>query len=89
MWETVLANLRETVTRPSYETWLKNTKCIGIERETIFVEAPNSFIAEMLEQRMYSLISSSLRDIMDKDLEVEFVVLVSEESPNGTLQPMQ
>lgn len=74
------------MTRPSYETWLKDTKCIGINGDTIFIETPNGFVAETLEQRMYSLISSELREILDREIEIEFVVLTPKESsePSST-----
>ena len=76
----MLEQLKQTVTRPSYETWLKDTRCIGIDGATIFIEAPNPFVAELLETRMYSLISSELRDVLGQDIEIEFVVLVPGES---------
>ena len=72
------------MTRPSYETWLRDTRCIGINGDTIFIETPNGFVAETLEQRMYSLISSELREILGQEIEIEFVV--PEESPNGPVQ---
>ena len=57
-----------------------------MDEERIYISAPNNFVAEMLESRMYSLISSELGDIVDQDIEIEFVVLTPEESsePSST-----
>ena len=84
MWDTVLEQLKEIVTRPSFETWLKDTQCITLGEGRIYISAPNNFVAEMLETRMYSLVSSELRDILGQDIEIEFVVLV----PDGSLTEM-
>ena len=83
MWDTVLEQLKEIVTRPSFETWLKDTLCIGMNRETVFIEAPNTFVAEMLEDRMYTLIRSTVQDVLGYEVDVDFVVLANEISPNG------
>ncbi len=40
----------------------------------------------MIETRMYSLISSTLYDHLGYETEIEFVVLMPEESPNGAIQ---
>jgi chromosomal replication initiator protein len=63
------------VTRPSYETWLKDTKCLGRNESVVFIQVPNAYVAEALETRMYSLITSSLRDVTGQSVEAEFVVL--------------
>ena len=38
------------------------------------IGAPNAFVAEMLEQRMYSLISRSIESVIGREIEIEFVV---------------
>ena len=46
--------------------------------------APNSFVADMLENRMYSLIAIAARQVIkNEDIDIEFVVVEAEESPNG------
>lgn len=74
VWETALGQLEVQVTRPSYETWLKNT--VGIEHSDgeFVVGTPNAFVAEMLEQRMYSLISQAMERITSEPVDVRFQV---------------
>ena len=81
-WERALEGLQSIVTRPSFETWLKDTECVALEQKTIIIGVPNTFVAEMLQQRMYSLIYSSLRDVLGYEVEAEFVIVVAEESSN-------
>ena len=75
MWQAVLGDLQLRVTAPSYETWLRDTTGIHYSDGVFVVGAPNTFVAEMLEQRMYSLISDAVGRIVSKDVEVRFEVV--------------
>ena len=68
------------MTRPSYETWLRDTELIALKGNSAIVTAPNTFVAEMLGQRMCSLmIQAAARVLNNEDIELEFVVLATEE----------
>ena len=79
LWDAVLGELQMHVTRPSYETWLKNTVGITIHEGELIVGTPSVFVAEMLEQRMYSLISQTAERVFKAPVEVRFQVLTSHE----------
>ena len=83
VWEAVLGELQLQVTRPSYETWLSGTVGIAHNDGEFVVGAPNTFVAEMLEQRMYLLISQALERVVQRDVDVSFQVLPQEPSANG------
>ncbi len=92
VWEAVLGELQIQVTRPSYETWLKDTIGIAKERGEFIVGTPNAFVAEMLEQRMYSLISQAMERVTNSRSEVRFQVLPVDSAPseyNDSLAPRQ
>ena len=73
-WEAVLGQLQLQVTRPSYETWLSGTVGLSYLDGEFVVGTPNPFVAEMLEQRMYSLISQALEGVVDDTVELRFQV---------------
>ena len=75
VWQAVLGDLQLRVTRPSYETWLRDTAGISYQDGEFVVGTPNTFVAEMLEQRMYSLISDAVRRIVARDVDVRFEVV--------------
>ena len=75
VWEAVLGELQIQVTRPSYETWLKDTVGVAQDNGEFVVGTPNAFVAEMLEQRMYSLISLAMERVTKRRSEVRFLVL--------------
>ena len=74
IWDDALGQLQLHVTRPNFETWLKRT--IGLETGDgyFIVGTPNTFVAEMLEQRMYSLLSRTLESIVKQEVNVRFTV---------------
>jgi chromosomal replication initiator protein len=84
VWEAVLGELQLQVTRPSYQTWLKNTVGISFSDGTLEVGTPSAFVAETLEQRMYSLISQAAERVAHTPIEVRFRVLGS---PPGQAAP--
>ncbi len=64
-----------------------DTKLIAKEGNTLYVAAPNPFAAEMIEQRMYSLIALAAQQVLkNEDIEIEIVVVEAEESPSGAVQ---
>jgi chromosomal replication initiator protein len=71
----VLGDLQLRVTRPSYETWLKDTVGVSSSTEEFVVGAPNAFVAEMLDQRMYSLICGALERVGEGEIDVRFEVV--------------
>ena len=75
VWETTLGHLQLQVTRPSYQTWLKDTVGLAYHDGQFVVGAPNTFVAEMLEQRMYSLISQAMERVTSDPVDVRFQVL--------------
>ncbi len=73
-WEAVLGELQLQVTRPTYTTWLKDTKCINFTADVATISVANSFVKEMLHDRMYSLISQAVERIKPGIKEVLFEV---------------
>ena len=78
IWSAVLGELQLQVTRPSYETWLKGTVGIAQLDGEFVVGTPNAFVAEMLEQRMYSLISQTVERITKGTPDIRFQVFLDE-----------
>ena len=83
LWQAVLGDLQVQITRPSYETWLKDTVGLTQDDGEIMVGTPSAFVSEMLEQRMYSLISDSVERVLQRTARVRFKVMPSEDMPPG------
>lgn len=83
LWQAVLGELQLHVTRPSYETWLKGTAGLDISDDALVIGTPNPFVAEMLEQRMYSLISRTLDHVSGRPMDVKFTVMETVSLPGS------
>ena len=88
VWERVLDDLQIQVTRPTFETWLKQTAGVAVSDDAFVVGAPNAFVAEMLEQRMSSLIAQAVERQVNRRLDVRIEVgngiAPAAQSANGT-----
>lgn len=78
LWTNVLAIIKEKISKPSFDTWLKNTEAKQIVDDTVIVHVPNEFARDWLEGRYTNLISDTLFEITGAQLSVKFVI------PNNT-----
>ena len=74
LWEAALGQLQLQVTRPNYETWLRDTIGVSLEGSTFTVCVPTDFVAEWLRDRLSDLITKTLSGIVGQPLEVAFRV---------------
>jgi len=74
LWEAALGRLQLQVTRPSFNTWLKDTVGFSIEGNLLTVEVSTTFKAEWLELRMRSLIEAAVSAVGLNPISVAFRV---------------
>jgi chromosomal replication initiator protein len=74
LWEAALGRLQLQVTRPSFNTWLRDTVGLNIEGNFLTVEVSTTFKAEWLELRMHSLIEDAISAVALKPINVAFRV---------------
>jgi chromosomal replication initiator protein len=83
VWDAALGQLQIHVTRPNYETWLKDTRGLRIEEGCFVVGVPTEFVKEMLGTRMRGLVSQTIGGILGSPTEVSFEIFVSANGTNG------
>ena len=88
LWETALGQLELQVTRPNFETWLRETVGLRIEHQRFVVGAPSDFAVVWLESRLNPLINRTISQLLGDSISVSFEVLgiqpiapVSSDSP--------
>jgi chromosomal replication initiator protein len=74
VWEAALGRLQLQVTRPSFDTWLRDTSGLSLAEQCLVVGVPTTFAAEWLERRMYGLIETAVSAVSREPLEVAFKV---------------
>ena len=72
VWQPVLAELQESVQKPSFDTYLAGTEA-RLVRRTLTVSCPNAFVAETLDRRFHSVISQAAAKVLGRVVKVVFV----------------
>jgi chromosomal replication initiator protein len=73
LWEKTLESIASFLSKPSFETWLKPTKPISLEGNLLVIEVPNDFARDWLESRYAPLLTTTIRELIEEDLDLKFV----------------
>jgi len=76
------------VTRPNYETWLKDTVGICFNNGLFVVGAPSDFVTAWLSTKLRPLITKTLSSIVGQPLEVSFQLLGSDPAKTPTSEAL-
>ena len=74
IWEAALGELQLQVTRPNYETWLKDTVGVSASDGLFVVGVSTPFAAEWLTKRMSAVIERTLSRVVKSPVKVSFQV---------------
>lgn len=69
----VKVQLQKKISKPSYETWMKDVYMSSIESDQMTLVAPNVFARDWLEERYAELIRSLLKSINGRDYSIRFI----------------
>src|SRR3990170_13411 len=58
VWDTALGQLQLQVTRPNFDTWLKDTVGLRTENGSFIIGTPSDFVSEWLSAKMGPVIAS-------------------------------
>lgn len=84
IWQQVLQVLKQQLSRPAFETWLKSTKALSLQEGVLLIGVPNEFAKDWLQTRLYSLIKSTASSTLKEEVDVEFQVIESPAKPEPT-----
>jgi chromosomal replication initiator protein len=88
LWETALGQLELQVTRPNYDTWLKDTLGLHFHNGRFVVGAPSDFATEWLSTKLRPLIAKTLSVLTGRPVEVSFQVLASHPDAASPDEPL-
>ncbi len=87
IWDVALGQLQIHVTRPNYDTWLKDTQGLRVEGTSFVVGVPTEFVKEWLSSRMRGLVAQTVGGILGQSMEVTFEIMGHNGSSNGQTPP--
>src|SRR5436309_6032686 len=75
IWQAAQEELRFQLSKPSYETWLKNASLVGREKNSFKIGVPTKLAKDWLEDRYSAMIKETLSAIVSGDVNVSFEVV--------------
>ena len=73
IWQATLDKIAEKMSKPSFETWLKTTKPVSLNENTLVISVPNDFTKDWLQGRYASMITETLQSVANKEYKVHFI----------------
>ena len=74
LWSAALEKIEEQISKPSFDTQLKNTEAKSLEGNKLTVSAPNEFARDWLEEQYTELIGDVLTELTGAELITRFVI---------------
>jgi chromosomal replication initiator protein len=74
VWQAALGELQLQMTKATFDTWVKQTHVLAYEDGTFIIGVQNGFAKDWLENRLIGTIQRTLASILNRSVEVRFVV---------------
>jgi hypothetical protein len=90
LWDTALNELELQMTRATFDTWLRGTRCTGTDEDgNLVIEVKNEYAVEWLTHRLNNPIERTLQRITGNGTRAVYVVAEQEalEAPPETSEP--
>jgi chromosomal replication initiator protein len=81
IWQAAQEELRFQLSKPSYETWLKNASLVGRDKNAFKIGVPTKLAKDWLEDRYLAMIQETLSAIVSGDVSVAFEVVPGQTEP--------
>lgn len=73
-WQAVLGQLEMEMPKAAYETWVRDAELISYEDGSFVIGVQNAYARDWLHSRLSSTISRLLTGVMNRSVEVRFIV---------------
>lgn len=74
LWEMTLTDIKQQISKPSYETWFKSTLGLEIDENIFKVGVGNDFQRDWLETRYTSMLEEIISRIIGKKTFIKFII---------------
>lgn len=73
-WQSVLGQLQTEMPKASYDTWVRDTQVLSYEDGLLTIGVDNAYARDWLESRLASTVNRLLVGVMNRSVEVKFIV---------------
>jgi len=81
-WQSVLGQLQTEMPKASYDTWVRDTQVLSYEDGLLIIGVDNAYARDWLESRLASTVNRLLVGVMNRSVEVKFIVGSGMDSPD-------
>jgi len=81
VWQAALEDLQGQVSRANFETWLRSTSLVDLDRDRAVIAAPNTFAVEQLRSKFDRQIADAIATLINRPVDVDFVVRTAVSEP--------
>ncbi len=74
VWQAALDDLQGQVSRANFETWLRATTLVDLDRDNAVIAAPNTFTVQQLRSKFDRQISDAIATLINRHVEIDYVV---------------
>lgn len=74
VWDEVLEIMAAEVPERSFEAWLKNSRPVKFDGNTLHIEFPNEFTKDWVEARYINPLVKTLRQVTNRDWDIKFTI---------------
>ena len=83
-WTKAAELLEKRWDRANYETWLRPTEFMRLEKDTFIIGVPDSYVFDMLTHRLYHDVKEAVSDVMGREIALDFRVQYSDQDAEET-----
>lgn len=87
LWQTTLGELQLQMTRGTFNTWLRGSRVIAHDDNTLTVHVRHAYAVDWLQNRLLPIVERTLRRHAGPDAEVEFTARAPEREDHLLLVP--
>ena len=73
-WQAALGQLQMEMPKAAFETWVRNAEFISYEDGSFIIGVQNAYARDWLQNRLLSTVTRLLTGIMNRTVEVRFIV---------------
>ncbi len=81
VWQAALEDLQGQVSRANFETWLRSTSLVELDRDHAVIAAPNTFAVEQLRSKFDRQISGAIATLINRPVDIDYVVRTAVSEP--------
>jgi chromosomal replication initiation ATPase DnaA len=85
IWTNVLENISESISKPSFETWIAPLTAHFEGEDLIRITAQNDFAKDWVETRYKELLFEMIRKVAGRTFELEFISIIREKDTTQTI----